>query len=175
MTGDGGTDVGEPSDEDIYMDDDRYPNEDPGNDPGPDDPSTPENGPKVTAEAPIDLDKVNEVNASSKVVLNFESKADSGFTTFEVDIESNDLTPAELESVGLGAHLDLINPGELLGALQGLGILKENQETVLGEKNVVFDISQFMTPLSIFSGEHHFVIKVADSDGEKVVTLKLKI
>ncbi len=175
MTGGGGTDVGEPSDEDIYMDDDRYPNEDPGNDPGPDDPSTPENGPKVTAEAPIDLDKVNEVNASSKVVLNFESKADSGFTTFEVDIESNDLTPAELEGVGLGAHLDLINPGELLGALQGLGILKENQETVLGEKNVVFDISQFMTPLSMFSGEHHFVIKVADSDGEKVVTLKLKV
>lgn len=171
LTGDGGTNAGEPSDDDIYMDDDRYPSEDP----GPDDPSTPENGPKVTAEAPIDLDKVNEVNASSKVVLNFESKADSGFTTFEVDIESNDLTPAELESVGLGAHLDLINPGELLGALQGLGILKENQETVLGEKNVVFDISQFMTPLSLFSGEHHFVIKVADSDGEKVVTLKLKI
>ena len=33
MTGDGGTDVGKPPDEDIYMDDDRYPNEDPGNDP----------------------------------------------------------------------------------------------------------------------------------------------
>lgn len=176
LTGNGGSDVGTPGDDDIYMPDDRYPSEggdEP--DPGPDEPTPDEPGPTVNAESPIDLDKVNEVGASSHVVLNFESVSDSGFTTFEVDIISDDLTDDELKVVGLAAHLDLIEPGELLGALQGLGILSESQETVRGEKKVKFDISQFMTPLSLFKGEHHFVIKVADSTGERIVTLKLKI
>lgn len=176
QTGGSGVDVGVGDDDPIYMDDDRYPKEDdPEPGPGPDDPTPDEPGPTVNAESPIDLDKVNEVGASSHVVLNFESVSESGFTTFEVDIISDDLTDDELKGVGLAAHLDLIDPGELLGALQGLGILSESQETVRGEKKVKFDISQFMTPLSLFKGEHHFVIKVADSTGEKIVTLKLKI
>lgn len=176
LTGNGGSDVGTPGDDDIYMDDDRYPSEggdEP--DPGPDEPTPDEPGPTVNAESPIDLDKVNEVGPGSKVVLNFESKSDSGFTIFEVDIVSDDLTDEALEDVGLSAHLDLVAPGDLLGALQGLGILSESQESVRGEKSVRFDISTFMIPLAGFKGEHHFVIKVADSTGERIVTLKLKI
>lgn len=176
LTGNGGSDVGTPGDDDIYMDDDRYPSEggdEP--DPGPDEPTPDEPGPTVNAESPIDLDKVNEVGPGSKVVLNFESKSDSGFTIFEVDIVSDDLTDEALEEVGLSAHLDLVAPGDLLGALQGLGILSESQESVRGEKSVRFDISTFMIPLAGFKGEHHFVIKVADSTGERIVTLKLKI
>ncbi|MCH5234402.1 MAG: DUF4493 domain-containing protein [Muribaculaceae bacterium] len=177
--------------EDKVLDDKERPSEsDPsaGEDPGTEDPEDPEGPgteepenpgkiPTIEAQDPIDLDKVNEVDNSSTVVIIFTSQI--GFTKFVADIESNDLTDEELKQVGLAAHLDLINPGELKDPLQGLGLLKneegEDVDSVLGQKIVKFDISRFMTPLSIFPGEHHFIIKVGDDNGENQCTLKLKI
>ncbi|MCH5241110.1 MAG: DUF4493 domain-containing protein [Muribaculaceae bacterium] len=174
--------------EDKLLDDNERPSEgnsSSGENPGtqePENPGTQEPEgqgkiPSIEAQAPIDLDKVNEVNESSTVVIVFTSQ--TGFTKFEADIESNDLTDSELRQVGLASHLDLINPGELKDPLQGLGLLQNEQgedvDSVLGQKIVKFDISKFMTPLSLFPGEHHFIIKVGDDNGSNQCTLKLKI
>lgn len=183
LTGEGGIDVN-PSDEDIYMKDDRYPNEgDP--DPGPDNPDNPDNpgeGPTVTAEAPINLDQVNEIVTNPdavsggadpeyvKCVLKVHS--DSGITGFLVEIKSNTLTPAELSQVELSDKLDLVNPGALKDKIAGLGLPVGDQ--VEGKNDLDFDISGFMELLCLLGeGNHEFILKVTDSKGTVQATLKL--
>lgn len=169
-------------DEPLNPDELEFPKEDNGEEPGPG-PDEPGPGPdepgvkgptcQVDPSSNINLDEVNEVNGSSIVILNFTSH--TGFDVFEVDIVSDKLTPEELEGVGLSDHLDLITPGALLGQLQGLGIMAKDKESVEGDKEVKFDISKFMTPLSIFPGVHEFKITVGDSEGTNSYSLKLKI
>lgn len=180
LTGGDGINLGDPSDNDIYMDDDRYPDEG-GEEPGPDDPGNdPENpdvpgsGPTVTPFRPegaegtlVDLDKVN--NAAGLVcALKVESTAEGGFQRFEVDIESEQLSPEELEGIGLAQHLDLAVTDEMSDALQGLGF----PTNVKGESSVEFDITGFMPMLMILgTGEHTFVLTIADADGTTVKKL----
>lgn len=146
--------------------------DEPGNDdPQPDDPVA--EGPVIEAEAPINLDEVNDVDGSSTVVLNITSE--TGITGFTVDIDSPSLSPEELESVGLASHLDLINPGELKDALEGLGF--PVGDGVKDQKKVKFDISGFMPMLAIFGPlQHNFVLTVTDASGanEKILKLKMK-
>ena len=182
LTGEG-INVGEPSDEDIYMEDDRYPNED-DPEPGPDDPgNNPDNpggGPTVTPYRPegtdgtvmVDLDKVN--NADGLIcALRIESNAEGGFTGFTVDIVSEKLSASELEGIGLAQHLDLAEtPENLKEALTDLGFPVD----VKGMKSVEFDITGFMPLLSgLGLGEHTFVLNITDANGTTKKELKIKV
>lgn len=151
-------------------------NEDP-EQPGNDDPVTPPatGGPQVIAEAPINLDEWNE-NPSACVL---KVLSQTGITAFVVDIESGSLTPDELAGVGLAAHLDLVegsdgNGTDLSGGLTGLGFpVKEN---VLGQKDVTFNITNFMPLLAALGvGDHTFILKVTDESGTCEKELKIRI
>ncbi len=157
-----------------YQQDDMRPTEDNGEDPNPptppvnpDDPN--KKGPEITAEAPIDLQKTNDVSGGSTVVLNVVSNAENGITGFEVDIDSEKLNAEVLEEVGLSAHLDLVSPGDLADGLSELGL----PVNVGGEKDVKFDISSFMSLLTIYPGIHKFHLTVTDENGTTKATLIL--
>lgn len=165
--------------DDEIIEDDMRPKEENGNEGGGDDKPT---GPKIEAEVPVDLDKVNDVTADGlHCVLNISST--TGITEFIVDIDSDKLTPSELGSIGLSNHLDLINPiipatgddpeKDMEDTLRGLGFPVKEQ--VKDQKFVKFDISDFMGMLSLLgAGNHEFVIKVSDSTGTTTKTLKLR-
>lgn len=191
--GDSGIDVTGGDDfEEIILDDESerpVEGDDPNNPDNPDDPNqgddptppTPSDGPTITAQAPINLDDWNQVDATSTVVLNISSN--TGITEFIVDVISETL---DLSDASLSNTLDLVNPGENLEALQALGLLKEpeneddpedlGQTTVGGETNVTFDISRFMGFLyPTFAGDHIFKLTVSDKSGTTVKELKLRI
>lgn len=159
--------------EDSYLEDDMRPVE--GGD-EPDDPNPPvgdENGPTVSVsdDSQIDIDKVNDFYEGVICKLLITSK--SGVKEFTVDIDSPTLTPDELTNVGLRSHLDLVNPGELRDALEGLGF--PVAENVKDKKEVIFDISDFGGLLCVLGpGEHKFVLTVKDADGTTVKTLRLR-
>lgn len=160
-------------DEDNILVDDLRPREEGGDEPGP---GPQNNPPTVTAEAPLDFDKENPVNASSTVRIKVKSSSEQGITGFTVDIISDILTAEELEGVGLTSHLDMVNPGEYLNALQGLGFLDENETSLGGKKDINFDISRFMTPLSVFGPNiHKFRFQVTDAYGTTEKTLILRV
>lgn len=175
---------------DMYLEDDRYPTEDPvvpddpGNDPGneqpggdtPDDPQ-PAAGPTITACPDIDLNKINDIYIDGDEVVDNKQcilyvHSDTGFTEFTAEIISNSLSPDELIGVGLNSHLDLVNPGALAGPLEGLGL----PVNVGGLTEVKFDISTFLTLLAALGDDTHtFKITVSDASGTTVKELKLKI
>lgn len=112
--------------------------------------------------------------------------APAGIKTFEVQIISDTLTPAELAGVGLCDNIDLINPensvdstGKLEDksgiedALKNFGFPTGNE--VLNQTRVEFSITNFLGLLSFTgNGEHNFILKVTDNDGEyKEKTLML--
>lgn len=176
LTGNGGSDVGTPGDDDIYMDDDRYPSEggdepDPG--PGPDEPEV--NGPKVNPEGDITLEDWNE--NPEACVLNVHSN--TGITAFDVEIKSDSLTPEELKEVGLASNIDLItgldpDGNDLSGGLSGLGF--PIKEQISGKNDVTFNITGFMPMLKLLgAGEHIFVLTVSDSEGTNTIELKIRI
>lgn len=160
--------------DDQYEKDDMRPVEgDPGNPddpnpPTPDDPTGPT--PEITAEAPIDLDAVNEVTEGLNCVLNIKSVAEGGIKTFTVDIDSETLTPDELEVVGLGSHLDMVNPGDMAEGLEGLGF----PIYVGGKKDVSFKITDFLPLLQVLgAADHTFTLTVSDANGTSVARLRL--
>ena len=176
LTGNGGTNIN-PDDEDIFMDDDRYPNEeDPTPGPGPDEPGPdePSNGPTVTANDKINLDDVNIVEDEMECVLYINSE--TGITGFTVVIESDKLTPDELESVNLSDKLDLVTtPNPFETQLRNFGFLPSDKNSLAGEKKVELSITPFLELLgALGSGNHNFIITVSDEGGETSKTLRLK-
>lgn len=160
-------DTDRPSNGDKPEDDPDKPEDDPVN---PDTPDTP--APTVDAEAPISFDTPNVVNASSSVIINVHSEAETGIEVFKVKIESAILTPSELEAVGLTDNLDLVAPREYEEGLKGLGF----PVNIGGLKDVRVDISQFMGLLAVLgTGSHDFVLTVGDANGTTVKTLTLVI
>ncbi len=182
LTGGDGINLGDPSDNDIYMDDDRYPDEG-GEEPGPDDPGNdPENpdvpgsGPTVTAEEPINLDDWNIAEEGLKCVLNVHS--DTGLTGFTVEIDSPTLTEDILTDVSLAAKFDLISglteTGEdIEEGLRGLHLPVKDE--VKDQNDVIFDVSDFMGLLGIYgAADHKFILTVKDASGTTVIELKLR-
>lgn len=165
-------DVNRPVDsEDDVLVDDLRPKED-GDDPEP----PAQQGPVVEGVAPINLEGENVVNAESSVKINVKSSAPGGITEFRVKIISNSLSPDELSILGLAQELDLVNPGDKLGALQGLHFIPEDETTLGGKKDIAFDISEFMMALSLFGNEtHRFQFTVSDANGTTEKTLVLKM
>ncbi|MBD5385031.1 DUF4493 domain-containing protein [bacterium] len=168
---------GEPEE---ILEDDWRPTQGGGEGPGtgPEDPNPPVDTPPVIKAGtptdktmvPVDLDKVNEVEDNTYCVLDITSTADSGIQEFEVQIDSEKLSPEELAGVGLAAKLDLVNPGSLEGALSGLGF----PVNVGGMKNVSFNITGFLPMLNALGeGTHNFILTVTDANGTTVKTLTL--
>lgn len=111
-------------------------------------------------------------NLETTVIVIDTEKPITGFT---VDIISNTLTPEELEGVGLGDHLDLVNPGEFEEAITGLFFREEGYIKVPGEKHVKFILTEFMPLLTVLGeGHHEFKLTVTTDDGTRTVSLKLK-
>ncbi len=99
--------------------------------------------------------------AEAKVLIH----ADKGISSLVVDIISDDLTDDFLREVGLASTFDLAVPGEMQGALAGLGF--PTGAEVTGKTDVTFDITQFLPLLDIYQGVHKFHITVTDADGNK--------
>ncbi len=94
--------------------------------------------------------------------------APKGIRSMMVDIQSNTLTPEELEGVGLTDHLDLVNPGQYEESLRNMGF--PVKDGVQNQTSVSFDITQFGPLLAILGpGTHTFVLTVVDNEGQETV------
>lgn len=141
-----------------------------------DDPGTTDGGPVITGQDPINLDGWNVATEGLKCVLDVHS--DSGITGFKVKINSATLTDEILTGVGLASEFDLISCKTAAGAdvkegLSSLGLPVADE--VEGQKDVVFDVTQFMGLLGVYgAADHVFVLTVSDSQGTTVKELKLR-
>lgn len=158
-------------DEDLIKDDMRPSEGGNGEEPGPG--TDPVNqGPTVnpTSEG-LELNKVLDVANGGEVKFNVSSE--TGITEFKININSTTLTPDELESVGLSADLDLVNPGDFEESLNKLGF--PTGDDVVGKTSIDFDISQFIPLLNMLgSGEHTFTLTVSDANGTTTAKIILK-
>lgn len=150
--------------EDTPLDDGERPGDGGSSDPGQ------ENPPLFTAISPgLVFDTPWNVTASTPVKFMITSNAEGGFEELTCDIISDDLTPEELERVGLASHLDLVNTpgsvdeeGTMASILNGFGF----PVNVGGKKEAVFDITSFMPLMVVFGNHRHeFHIHVKDANG----------
>lgn len=163
------TDVTWPDQEDNKGDNENPGEENPGD--NPDDPKS--DGPVIELDkaSTVEFGKINNVTEDDVVIMNITSA--SGITKFRVDIESETLS---LTDVGATSNtIDLVEPGDMLETWRALDLLGEDETTLKGKKEVTFDITKFMAMLVVVKGEHHFILTVADNDGEKTVTLILNV
>lgn len=125
---------------------------------------------KVGAEGPAvewvgyDIDQRYEISSDLTAVIKVTSSV--GITGFTVDIISNVLTSAELQSVGLDSHLDLVSPAsdEINQSLRNLGF--PTKEQVLNQPSVSFEITGFLSLLDMVgNGNHDFVMTITDANG----------
>ncbi len=158
-------------DEDIIKDDMRPSEGGTGDDPNTgNDPSN--EGPTITPTSEgLELNQVLDVADGGEVKFNVSSE--TGITEFKINIDSTTLTADELESVGLSADLDLVNPGDFEESLNNLGF--PTGEDVVGKTSIDFDISQFIPLLNMLgSGEHTFTLTVSDANGTTTTKIILK-
>lgn len=117
-------------------------------------------------DVPFQLDP----NDLPPVELKVESK--TGITDFKIEISSTNQEFAELISTMFSTNnLDLINPGSNAETLDSLGFPTGDQ--VRNQTSLSFDISQFMSALAVFSGEHTFKLQVTDANGQIAKSLIL--
>lgn len=117
-------------------------------------------------DVPFQLDP----NDLPPVELKVESK--TGITDFKIEISSTNQEFAELISTMFSTNnLDLINPGRNAETLASLGFPTGDQ--VRNQTSLSFDISQFMSALAVFSGEHTFKLQVTDANGQIAKSLIL--
>ena len=115
-------------------------------------------------------------DGSVQVVLNIT--APNKIKTLVVDIvsEAPAFQPDQLQGLGLDSRLDLSNPGDLRGAIEGLGF--PVAENVVGKTELLFDISQFMPLLGIAAEDEkvEFKLTLTDDYGHELVTsLKVNV
>lgn len=162
-----------PAEEPVLPDSDR-----PGND---EEPETP----PVTPDEPDDPVKEDLFEVSSSTIdLEKENKPVDGLeykvtiksvnplANLKVDIISESLNADMLQGVGLDASFDLAYPGALEGPLKNdFGFPVGNE--VIGQREVLFDITAFVPLLNIYKNEiHKFQLTIKDQSGNvKVVTL----
>lgn len=106
------------------------------------------------------------------VVLEIQSQ--TGITDFKIEISSTNPEFAGLVTTMFSTtSLDLINPGSNSATLSTLGFPTGDQ--VRNQTSLSFDISQFMSALAVFSGEHTFKLQVTDANGQTAKSLILKV
>ncbi len=154
----------------------KDPEEDPGNDPGTD-PQPGFDPPTIDSDITIDQDHTSmptgtKVEVDDISSLSFIVKSETGIIGFTIDIKSDTLKEDILEGVGLKTHLDLVNPGELREGLEGLGFM--TSEDVENQKEVPYDISDFLPLLGIYGeANHRFEMTITDANGTTYATLWL--
>ena len=116
------------------------------------------------------------VDGSVQVALNIS--APNKIKTLVVDIISKApaFQPDQLQGLGLDSRLDLSNPGDLRGAIEGLGF--PVAENVVGKTELLFDISQFMPLMGIAAEDEkvEFQLTLTDDFGHELVTsLKMNV
>lgn len=120
---------------------------------------------------PFDIDN-DRLTISGAAELQVTIGAPNGIANLFVEIISETLDVSS--EVGLPKSFDLAYPGENSDALSGLGFPVGDK--VIGQTEVLFDISNFTILLPTFKGNHDFKIRVVDSKGlEETKTLKLKV
>lgn len=159
--------------DDDILDDDMRPGEDPAEPDTPDDPQNPDDpqkeAPTVTVTEGISFDAPNYYVQGMVVEVTVHSSAEGGLTEFTVDIESNTLTPEELQSVGLSSHLDLVNPGEFAAALTALGFPINVGGLSDPDPMKITDFLPMLAALG--GGTHKFHLTVGDANGVTSRTL----
>lgn len=152
---------------DDPLDPDR-PGEDPDN---PDNPDNPDQGekPTLTLTPGLSFETPNTVTDGMVAVVTVHSSAAGGLTSFTVDIDSNTLTPEELQGVGLTSHLDLVNPGQFATALADLGFPVNVGGQTDPAPMVLTDFLPLLSGLG--PGTHNFILKVGDANGVTTKTL----
>lgn len=146
---------------DVPGDDDVLPDDRPG--------EGEDNAPTITSET-LNLDGVNEITES--LIAKVDISAPLGISNFKVVINSQGLSTEDLQNVGLDSEFDLAYPGDLEGALNELGF--PTGDAVIGQTNMTFDITLFMSLLIYFPGEHQFQLTITDTTGQSITkTLKL--
>lgn len=106
------------------------------------------------------------------VVLEIQSQ--TGITDFKIEISSTNPEFAGLVTTMFSTtSLDLINPGSNSATLSSLGF--PTGDKVRNQTSLSFDISQFMSALAVFSGEHTFKLQVTDANGQTAKSLILKV
>lgn len=168
-------------DDDILKDDMRpveggsETGEEPGDDPAGKGPEIIPYGFELGVPYHITAEKITDEEGNEQYVtpVKFTVTSETGFTEFKINIDSTTLTPDELNGAGLGADLDLINPGEFEEGLSGLGFPVKDE--VDGQTECNFDISGFIPLLNILgSGTHKFNLTVSDSNGTTKGTVWLE-
>ncbi|MBB3697163.1 DUF4493 domain-containing protein [Flammeovirga yaeyamensis] len=127
----------------------------------------------------FDIDQPLEISEGNEpaVVLNIE--AGNGIDALKIRIESDILTPEELESVGLVEEFDIANtdPDSELGqALKALGFIGDTP--IKNQKEIQFDLTEFMPLLTMLGTDetHHFHVTLIDNYGkEEVKTLTVNV
>lgn len=147
------------------------------NDPNkPDDPTPPATDAiKITSET-ISFDEINDIVEGKDYVVNITSE--NGIAHINVKIESPYLTEEFLNGVNMTANFDLANPPKSYEeGIKGLGLPVGNE--VIGAKEIVFDLTQFIPMLSFDESEvkrvHTFILEVIDEKGNSnTKTLKFQ-
>lgn len=168
------------SDETVEID----PGEEPEIDDFPDDDDTPvvppvEGAPSIVGSnfngSPFDIkNDVLEVAEGASVELQVTLSASNGIAHVYVEIDSETLTEGILTGVNLAKSFDLAEPGALKEGLEGLGF--PTGDAVVGQTELLFDITQFTSLLGIYgAANHNFIIRLVDQQGLEITeTLKIK-
>ena len=111
------------------------------------------------------IDQPQEITPTMKAKVNVSAPgAIAGFT---VKIDSPALTADMLSTVGLAEELDLVNPGNMAGALSTFGFPVGDE--VKDQTSVSFDISKLVPMIALIYNEtsdHKFILKVTDAKGK---------
>ena len=153
------------NDGNVNVGEDNLPGDDRPGQEDPDDP-TPADLFSATSET-IDFDGVNRPREGVEYKVVF--KSENPLTNLIVEIVSQSLNAEMLESVGLSATFDLAEPGALEDALkESFHFPVGNQ--VIGQTEVLFDITEFVPLLNIFPDETHtFRITLRDEKGNQQI------
>ena len=117
---------------------------------------------------------VLEIAKGASVKLQLTLYAPNGIANVYVEIDSETLTSDILGGVGLASSFDLAHPGDLEVGLNSLGF--PTGDEVIGQTELLFDITQFTSLLGIYGvAKHNFIIRLVDQNGLEITkTLKIK-
>ena len=129
-----------------------------------DDNTPPPAAPTITLEGG-NIDQPQEITSTMALKVNIA--APGVIAGFTVTIDSPALTEEMLATVGLAKELDLVNPGDMEGALQSFGFPVGDE--VKGKTSVPFDVSQLVPLIAQIyteTSDHKFILKVTDAKGQ---------